>query len=121
MQTWVEVNAFPEYDRQYTCYADETFENEMTIMWQGHDLKLFEIPGHSPGSIGILLDRSCFFSGDSLMENYEIELHAPGGSRKQWEQISKPRLLSIPRGVIVYPGHFREFVYHGDLVKGVKK
>ena len=63
------------------------------------------------GSIGILLDGTHFFSGDSLMENSEIELRMPGGSRKKWKEIGEPRLKQIPDGIRVYPGHFEDFIY----------
>ena len=111
LQTWVKLDNIPQADGSYTCIADETFENEMDFYWYGHGFHLFELPGHSLGSIGILLDNKFFFSGDSLIENNKIELLLPGGNRKLWERIGAPRLESIPKGIMVYPGHFKEFVF----------
>ena len=31
--------------------ADQTFEDEYTMTWQGHTLRLTPLPGHTPGSI----------------------------------------------------------------------
>lgn len=111
LQTWIELDEIPSSDPNYTCSADQIFEAEENILWQGHSIQLFEIPGHSLGSIGVIIDSSHFFSGDSLMENCEIELRMPGGSRKKWKEIGAPRLTLIPDGVLVYPGHFQEFIY----------
>ena len=87
------LDEIPASDPEYTCLADQTFEDEMNLEWQGHFFRLFEIPGHSQGSIGILLDGKEFFSGDSLMENSEIELRMPGGSRKKWREIGSKRVI----------------------------
>ena len=114
LQTWIELDELPPSDQNYTCTADETFHDTMSFDWQGHRFDLFEMPGHSAGSIGILVDKTHFFSGDSLMENSEIELRLPGGSRKAWEKTGHHRLLVVPASVMVYPGHFGEFQYHRE-------
>ena len=109
LQTWIKLDSLPEYDPGYSCKADAVFSDEMTFEWQGHRFTLFALPGHSLGSIGILLDEGSFFSGDSLLENTEISLRIPGGSRKEWERIGLKRLERLPLGLHVYPGHFKEF------------
>ena len=97
------------FDPDYTCDADIIFEGEKSIDWQGHTIRLLEIPGHSPGSIGIWID-DVFFSGDSLLEEKEIELRFPGGSKRQWEESGKKIIDSIPGGTMIYPGHFGGFI-----------
>lgn len=112
LQTWIELNNIPVFDHEYCCSADKIFENEMDLDWQGHGFRLFEIPGHSQGSIGILMDEKDFFSGDSLLEHSEIELRMPGGSRKKWREIGCKRIEALSDGTRVWPGHFNEFVLH---------
>lgn len=112
LQTWIELDSVPLSDPDYSCTADLVFEDEFYLDWQGHVFHLIEMPGHSMGSIGILLDDSFFFSGDSLFENKDIELRLPGGNRKKWMEIGVPRLAYIPDNAIVLPGHFMEFKYH---------
>lgn len=97
------------FDFRFTCEADITFEGEKRIEWQGHSIRLVEITGHSPGSVGIWIDE-VFFSGDSLLEGKEIELRFPGGSKKQWEETGKKIIDAIPDGTVIYPGHFDCFV-----------
>lgn len=113
--TFCEIQSFsPQwdpalFDPNYTCSADIVFDGEKSIDWKGHTIKLIGVPGHSPGSMGIWIDE-VFFSGDSLLEGKEIELRFPGGSRKQWEEVGKTIIDSIPEGTTIYPGHFEGFV-----------
>ena len=110
LQTWIKLEEIPSSDPEYACSAGETFELETMLPWRGHEFRLFEIPGHSQGSIGIMLDNKDFFSGDSLLENCEIELRMPGGSRKKWKEIGSKRIEAIPNGTRIWPGHFDSFV-----------
>lgn len=118
LQTWIELDEIPASDPNYTCSADETFEDNMILNWMGHVLNLFEVPGHSQGSIGVLIDDKNFFSGDSLMENCEIELRMPGGSRKKWSEIGSKRIATIPDGTTIWPGHFESFILQGNMRHG---
>ena len=109
IQTWIKVDSLAEIDTEYTCQADETFRDKMMINWQGHTFRLMEIPGHSPGSIGIFLDDKQFFSGDSILQGQEIELRFHGGSKKQWHDIGEPRIRMIHAGTKIWPGHYDGF------------
>lgn len=110
IQSWIKLDSIPEIESEYICEADRTFRDEMVFTWQGHSIRLLEIPGHSPGSIGIFVDDVHFFSGDSLLENMETELRFPGGSRRQWAEIGEVRVRAVPKGSTVWPGHFESFV-----------
>ena len=111
IQTWMILDEIPYSNPDFKCIADRVFVDKLTFQWIEHEFELFEIPGHSLGSIGIIIDGKYFFSGDSLMENFEIELRMPGGNRKKWHEIGETRIACIPNGIKVYPGHFNEFVY----------
>ena len=110
LQTWMKLEKLPEIDTSYACRADQVFNEEKSFFWQDHRFRLIEIPGHSPGSIGIYLNEGLFFSGDSLIKGCEIELRFPGGSKKQWQEIGEPRIKAVPKGTMIYPGHFESFV-----------
>ena len=110
LQTWIKMDVTPNHDKTYSCKADVVLDDEKVLEWEGHRLHLFEMPGHSMGSIGIVLDNLYFFSGDSLLENTDISLRLPGGSRNKWKEVGFPRLQSIPKGICVYPGHFEKFI-----------
>lgn len=89
----------------YSCKADETFEGEYEFIWQGHKIFLKETPGHSKGSICILVDEEILFSGDTLVTGHETILRLPGGSKKDFASITLPYLESLDREIMVYPGH----------------
>ena len=112
MQTWVPIDSRDIEAVEYSCQADMTFEDSARIDWQEHVIRLVALPGHSAGSIGIVLDETDFFSGDSLLENLETELRFPGGSKKKWSEIGKPRTESLADGKRVWPGHFDSFFWH---------
>ena len=110
LQTWMRLDRLPEIDTAYACQADKTFKEEKIFFWQGHRIQLIEIPGHSPGGIGIYMDNFFFFSGDNLIKDCEVELRFPGGSKKQWVEIGEPRIKAVPKGTKIFPGHFDSFV-----------
>ena len=110
LQTWIRLDKLPEIDTTFTCCADKVFKDETMFYWQNHCFRLIEIPGHSPGSIGIYLDDKYFFSGDSLLKDFEIELRFPGGSKRQWLEIGEPRIKKVPTGTRIFPGHFDSFI-----------
>ncbi len=110
LQTWMKLEKLPDIDTAYACQADRVFKDEMFFSWQKHQIRLIEIPGHSPGGIGIYLDNDAFFSGDSLIKDCEIELRFPGGSRKQWLELGEPQIKAVPKGTRIYPGHFESFI-----------
>lgn len=115
LQTWVKYQEIPYVSPKYSCTADKTFVSEVSFDWLGHKWYLFEMPGHSAGSIGIMLDERHFFSGDSLINNYNIALRFPGGSRKIWNEVGAKRLAEVPAGIRVHPGHFEEFVFMNQM------
>lgn len=105
MQNYGEQDPNVPIDEHYVCRADLTFEKEIHFSWQGNRISMFELPGHSKGSIGILANDKYFFSGDSLLPDREIELRFPGGNRKLWETVSLPKLKALSDELTVYPGH----------------
>lgn len=60
--------------------------------WEGHSLLLKETPGHSKGSICIILDERYLFSGDSLVTGYPTVTRLPGGSKQEYEAVTLPYL-----------------------------
>lgn len=93
----------------FSMEADVVFCGELCYEWHGHNIFMKETPGHSEGSICILIDDSILFSGDSLMWNELVNTRFPGGSSKAYEKITLPWLKSLSPDVHVYPGHLEEF------------
>lgn len=93
----------------YVCQTDRLLKNGEVIDWQGHKLLIQETPGHSKGSICILLDNQYLFSGDTIFKDYPTATRMPGGSTKAFKTITEPWLDSLPQDIIVYPGHTESF------------
>lgn len=93
----------------YIAQADETFFGEKAVRWQDHKLVLTETPGHSPGSICILLNEDKLFSGDSLLMNNAFATRLPGRNKSKYKQITQRYLSALPPEVLVYPGHYESF------------
>lgn len=90
-------------------HADQVFSGELTLSWQGHSLFLFPTPGHSQGSVCILLDSDTLFAGDTLLWDAGPEAEILGGSMEQYESIALPRLRQLSPKISVYPGHGQTF------------
>lgn len=85
--------------------AEQTFSQPYTFRWQSHTLECIPLPGHTPGSMGIVLDGSTFFSGDYLIPGTPVILRLPGGSEEDYRQYTEPVLTALPVGMKICPGH----------------
>lgn len=92
------------YTFPYLCRADIRFSGSRKL--EAANITLWETPGHSPGSICILLDEKFLFSGDTLLGNGQ-ELRSPRADKALFLQtLQHLRSLSdAPETVTVFPGH----------------
>ena len=107
-----------DLEAEYSAHfieAEQTFDKELDIIWQGHTFHLEHMPGHSPASCLITLDGICVFTGDSLVPDAEPTVRWPGSDKVAYREEVVPRLLQIPKECMIYPGH-RDMVRMGDLV-----
>ncbi len=89
----------------FVCSSDIIFDDNMEFEWEEHWIQMTTTPGHSDGSICILVDRTYLFTGDTLL-NVPTVTRLPGGSRKKFYEITVPFLKKmIEKNYIVYPGH----------------
>jgi hydroxyacylglutathione hydrolase len=100
----------------YSCFADIYFEKRLEFQWEGHDFTLVSTPGHSKGSICILLDNKYLFSGDSLIRDYPTITRLKGGSIKDYQNKTLNFLKSISPEIIVYPGHYESFIFREKTI-----
>jgi len=75
-----------------------------------HEFQILLTPGHSPGSIGLLLPGH-LFSGDILFAG-SVGIDAIPGSGPLWgasfeQEIRsiRTRIFPLPPGTVVHPGH----------------
>lgn len=89
----------------YSCKATNTFTHEMTFLWKKHQFYLVETPGHSEGSICIVIDKKHIFTGDSLIKGRETITKIKGGSKEKYNNMTWPYLGKLDKNMYVYPGH----------------
>lgn len=97
--------------------ADTTFSDSLEFEWNSHRFLLKETPGHTAGSICILLDNLYLFTGDSLFKDEMAVLRFPSGSKSQYEKETVPWLKSLHEKTYVYPGHYTSFGLGSRLLR----
>lgn len=100
----------------FSTHADVTFEKDKTLEWMGHTLWMHETPGHSQGSVCILLDNTILFSGDTLFRDEFTGTGFPGGNKIDYKKKTMPWLRQLSSEVAVYPGHGERFILRDRLV-----
>jgi hydroxyacylglutathione hydrolase len=68
-------------------------------------LKVLHTPGHSPGSICLVSESHCIFSGDTLFQRGIGRTDLPGGDHAQIEQSIRTKLYTLEDDLVVFPGH----------------
>jgi len=67
-------------------------------------IRVMLTPGHTPGSVCLLVDDSALLTGDTLFIGDCGRTDLPGGNdRQMYDTIQK--LKELPDDVVVYPGH----------------
>lgn len=89
----------------YICTADEVFSKYKCFIWQNHKIEIYRTPGHSKGSVCILIDDVYVFTGDSLIKGVPTITRLPGGSKNEFKEITLPFLKALPQSSIIFPGH----------------
>lgn len=89
----------------FVCEADEVFDENMTMEWFGHIIKIVSTPGHSAGSVCIVLDERYMFTGDTLLADYETITRLPSGSKKLFYDYTIPLIQNFTKVNKMYPGH----------------
>jgi len=103
---------------------DIVFEDEFRLDDYGVAGRVLLTPGHTPGSVSVLLDSGEAIVGDVVMGQLMGMLHKPGPPivawdlERNWESVRRLVALS-PR--VVYVGHGGPFDDLSDLIKRYKE
>lgn len=92
--------------------ADVIFDENHVFFWKGHKVEMTHTPGHSAGSICVVLEEEILFSGDTLLEEPTIT-RLPGGNKRIFCENTMPWLkekLTMMKWIL--PGH-------GMLIKNI--
>lgn len=89
--------------------ADRELGDGDEIRVGGLVLKVLATPGHSPGSVSLLLEGddgpAVIFTGDTLFAGGVGRTDFPGGSLEQLVASIRDRLLVFPDETVILPGH----------------
>lgn len=86
--------------------AEHILAAETELAIGSFTFKLFETPGHSPGSISYYLEeKGLVFSGDVLFQQSIGRTDLPGGNHEQLMKSIHKKLLTLPEDTIVLSGH----------------
>ncbi|MBN2037426.1 MAG: MBL fold metallo-hydrolase [Chitinispirillaceae bacterium] len=77
-------------------------EGRVTI--NGFSIDVRHVPGHTPGGCAFIIDTCCF-CGDSLFAGSIGRSDLPGGNGPELIASIKTKLLTLPDGTAVCPGH----------------
>ena len=95
--------ALPQQLTAGVLYHTQTYAEGTRLHLAGLDITVLQTPGHTPGSVCLLIDDT-LFTGDTLFAGSCGRTDLPGGS---WEQMrrSLDRLASLEPNSWVLPGH----------------
>lgn len=91
-------------DENYSCTADEIFEEMVELQWNGHLLRMLTAPGHSKGSALYFLDN-LLFTGDSLVNGVGVICRLPGGNWNVYCEKTRPIIQGLSDNTMIFPGH----------------
>ena len=84
-------------------YYTKTYAEGTRLKLAGLEIAVLHTPGHTPGSVCLLAETSCF-SGDTMFQGSCGRTDLPGGN---WAAITKSlkRLAALEGNFWVFPGH----------------
>jgi len=96
---------------RFTCSpADCVFDGPYEFTWHDHVFQAIPVPGHTVGSVCLIMDRKQLFSGDYFVPGEEVITRLPGGDSQAYEKTGKKVLQSLPVPIHTYPGHYADFI-----------
>ena len=100
---------YDDANYHYTVFKVDKTTEELNgaLMWQGYEIRFIPTPGHSLGSICILID-GLLFTGDTIMQAKPYVNKRNGSKELFYESRKKVVEMFIPE-TKVYPGHGEPF------------
>ncbi len=85
----------------------DSFLNEGDkVKFGDSEFEILHIPGHSPGSIGLLnQDEKLLFTGDVLFQGGIGRTDLPGGDYHTLMNSIKEKIFVLDQDTVIYPGH----------------
>ncbi|SEW38023.1 MBL fold metallo-hydrolase [[Clostridium] fimetarium] len=101
------INSRPYVIEPYKKVTPDILVHENDEIWvEELHFKFYAMPGHTDGSMAIILDN-CIFSGDTLLRENHGKTTLPGGNEKQLIE-SINALSKLEGDYHIFPGHKEE-------------
>ncbi len=84
--------------------ANRELKDGGKIPFEGKEISVMHTPGHTPGSCCFYFG-GYLFSGDTLFSGGWGNTSLPGGNEKAIFKSIREKIMSLPDGVVVCPGH----------------
>ncbi len=85
---------------------DGYLEDGMELLFGGCTLRVLHTPGHTPGGCCLYFaEQGIVITGDTLFADSVGRTDLPGGSHETLIGAIREKLLVLPEGTTVYPGH----------------
>jgi hydroxyacylglutathione hydrolase len=102
----LEFASFFSIDAEQPPLPDQNINEGEEYKFGNSNLKIFHVPGHSPGSITLYsAENKIILTGDVLFRSSIGRTDLPGGSYETLIDGIKTKLLTLPGNTVVMPGH----------------
>ena len=95
--------ALPPMLTDGALYYTDSYQDGDTLSLWGLTIRVLQTPGHTPGSVCLLVEDS-MFAGDTLFAGSCGRTDLPGGNSRAMRD-SLHRLAALTENYTVYPGH----------------
>lgn len=94
-----------KYQLPYRCEVNSMLSNEFLLNCGKCQFYCFETPGHTEGSMSVLVNNTALFAGDVLLGNGE-EFRSIDANIERYQMVTLPKFISLlSNDVTVFPGH----------------
>lgn len=100
---------FKQQIQEYSLEPDILLEDSQVLSVADHQITVYHVPGHSPGSCCFMMDERILFSGDSMIIGNKIITAFKGGSLMDLKICTLPKLKVLSDDLWVLPGHGEPF------------
>jgi glyoxylase-like metal-dependent hydrolase (beta-lactamase superfamily II) len=83
---------------------DFYLHNGQTLYFGDLALQVFHTPGHSPGAVCFLVEKT-LFSGDTIFPNGPGNTSIPRADYQQILRSIHSQIFTLPEDTVIYPGH----------------
>lgn len=88
---------------------DISLRDESVLNWNNIEIKVIHTPGHTVGGVCFYLhEQKILFSGDTLFRSGVGRSDLPGGNYSVLMESIREKLMNLPEGTTVYPGHMEK-------------